>query len=302
MEYKKVANSLEKIKEQEIQIRNSKEYRTGLKICRAIEDIRSFHILKFINREIRYRKIAKYNYKWNISDDNFSYGDYPDDSKKFVVYTCITGGYDNLHDPLYVHPNIDYVVYTDNLNMKSSIWKVRPIPDHIKKIDNNILINRYFKFNPHKIFKEYNYSLYIDGNIVVISDVRNMINRLNEKTGIALHRHSCRHCIYKEAEVCKIEKRGNYKLIYEQISEYRKKGFPEDFGLYEANIILADLKNPNIDTLFSKWWTEFKNSKSLRDQIAIPYVVWNCGYKFDDIGNLGINMHNNPKIEKCNHI
>lgn len=301
MNSENLAAVLEYMRLQEIELINSREYRMGIKAKRAFDDIRHFHFLAFLKREIKFRKIAHYSLRKIAPENNFKYGEYPKEEKRFVVYTCITGGYDNLQDPIYTHHNIDYVAFTDNQNLKSDVWEIRPIPEKIKKLDNNILINRYFKFNPFDVFEGYDYSLYVDGNILVISDVRNMINRINDTTGLAFHRHSSRNCIYKEAEVCRIEKRGNYKKIQEQLKEYKKLGFPPEFGLYEANIILVDLHNPCAKQVLTSWWDEFKGSKSFRDQIALPYVVWKCGFKFDDVGNLGINMHNNPKFKKVSH-
>lgn len=296
-----IANTLEYMRRKQINLVNSKEYRLGIKAIRFINDIKTHKIFTAIKREIKYRQIAKYNYKVDIPMDNFIYGDYPPCKKKFIVYTCVTGGYDTIQEPLYNHPSIDYVLFTDNPNLTSSVWNIRQIPDYIANLNNNILINRYIKLNPHNLFNGYDYSLYVDGNIIIVSDIRNMINRINDITGLALHRHSSRRCIYKEAEVCKIEHRGNYRLILEQIRKYQNEGFPDDFGLYEATVILTDLSKQTSKDILNKWWTEFLNSKSFRDQIALPYVIWKYGYKFDDIGNLGINLHNSPKFEKVIH-
>lgn len=301
MNYEDVANAMEIMREKQIKLLNSREYRIGIKISRAITDFKNHNFLAMFQREIGYKRIAKFNCCKEIPSDNFRYGKYPDLQKKFVVYTCITGGYDIIQEPLYIHPSIDYILYTDNQNCKSSVWQIRPIKDEVARLGDNILINRFYKFNPQNLFDQYDYSLYLDGNIRVISDIRNMVNRLNNTLGLALHRHSSRNCIYKEAEVCRIEKKGNYDLILKQLEKYRREGFPENFGLYEANVILSDLKNSNANIVFSSWWKEFLNSKSFRDQISLPYIIWKCGYKFEDIGNLGINMHNNPKLEKVTH-
>lgn len=48
-----------------------------------------------------------------------------------VVYTCITGDYDRLNDPVVVGNGIDYVCFTDSKNVNSKIWKTRPIPDDL---------------------------------------------------------------------------------------------------------------------------------------------------------------------------
>ncbi len=300
---KEVAVSLETLRQDELKLINSKEYRVGNKILMAVRDLKRMNIVGLLRRELKYRKIARYNYNSNLKNNalDFDYGEYPGEDTKFTVYTCITGGYDLLLDPLYKNDNIKYVAFTDSGNFRSNVWNVVQIPKEILKIGNNILINRFYKFHPHELFPDSDYALYLDGNLEVISDIRNMINRINPKTGLAFHRHNSRNCIYREAEVCRIEGRGNYSKIQNQLKAYRNYGFPEEYGLYEANIILTDIKNNEAKTILDSWWKEFNEYGSYRDQIALPYAVWKCGYKFEDIGNLGLNMHQNPKFKKISH-
>ena len=51
---------------------------------------------------------------------------------KIVVYTCVTGGYDNLITPMKTK-GVDYICFTDNLDMPSSGWVLKPIPDDLSK-------------------------------------------------------------------------------------------------------------------------------------------------------------------------
>ena len=69
----------------------------------------------------------------------------------------------------------------------------------------------------------------------------------------------------------------------------------------EANIIVTDLKNKNGKKIFELWWDEFQKSKSLRDQLAFPYVIWKNDIKIDCITTLGNNVYDNPKVERISH-
>ena len=52
--------------------------------------------------------------------------------KKLVVYTANIGDYDELEEPQFVDPDIDYVCFTDDVGFKSNIWQVRLLnPDEI---------------------------------------------------------------------------------------------------------------------------------------------------------------------------
>ena len=52
---------------------------------------------------------------------------------KKVVYTCISGKYDTLMDPIYVNDDFDYICYTDQ-PFKSNIWEIRPIPEELNDL------------------------------------------------------------------------------------------------------------------------------------------------------------------------
>ena len=45
--------------------------------------------------------------------------------KKIAIYTCVTGGYDSIKEPVFINDKIDYFIFTDNDNFSSKIWKVK---------------------------------------------------------------------------------------------------------------------------------------------------------------------------------
>lgn len=287
--YKKI----EKLNLDYLNLINSKEYKSGKNLYKLKDKSLLWLQKKIVNNY----KIKKLNKKTNMNNEYYS----PDISIpqdiKIVVYTCITGNYDTLKDPFIINKNIDYIAFSDDLQLSQNTkWKIYNIPDNIKNMD-NILINRYIKMHPHILFPNYDYSIYLDGNVEIISDLSNLISATyNMKSGIAMHRHQLRDCIYDEVKACKILKKGNYKKMDKQITKYKIEGFPKKFGMLEATVIVSNLKNINTAKIMEKWWKEFKNSESMRDQIALHYVIWKLGYTLDDFGNLGNNVYMNPKF------
>lgn len=280
---------------------SSRQYNIGTKICNFIDSIKEGKIISNFKQELLYRKMAKYAHKLPLSD--FDYGVYPTPRPKIAVYTCITGGYDDIEIPKLFFDNIDYILYTDNQTLDSvSGWIVRKLPQEAFQYNDNATRNRFCKMHPNIVGTEYDFAIYIDGNICVYSDLTNMVNMVNEKTGLAFHRHNPRICIYDEVEACKIVKRGNIKLLEEQIKDYSKQGMPREYGLLEATIILSDLKNETSLHILDEWWKEYLKSGSKRDQIALPYVLWKLGYLIDDVGNLGYALNRNPKFRKVKHL
>lgn len=222
---------------------------------------------------------------------------------RIAVYTCITGNYDSVCDPFIKFDNIDFYLFTNNDKIKSKIWMVKKIDKNIEKKYDNIKLNRYYKFHPFDFFSpnDYDYVIYIDGNIQVVSNLTTLTYVVSDKTGLALHNHCMRKDVYEEAKACCIFKKGNQKKIRNQINRYKKEKFPNDFGLFECNVIVSDLKNKAAQKIFDFWWNDFIVSESNRDQLSFPYTLWKLKYCKDDIGILGKNVYHNPKLRFNNH-
>jgi hypothetical protein len=297
---------IEKLNTDYLKMCNSEEYSRGQKSVYISKLLKQFKIKKIIGYLYNLRRITKTKkYSSNFLHDNdVVYNNDIKTDKKIVVYTCITGKYDNLVDPEFFDKNITYIAFCDDKKIVSSTkWIVKDIPDNIKSLNDNLLVNRYIKMHPDELFRgdNFDYSIYVDGNIKIYSYLTPFISCVSNKTGLAMHRHSLRNCIYKEYKACKLLKKGNHKMLKEQVAKYKNEGFPSEYGMFECAVIVKDLKNGNGSAILDAWWEDFKKAKSLRDQVSIPYVLWKLGYKVEDIGLLGYNIYYNPKLRILNH-
>lgn len=289
---------IEQLNLETIKLKNSKEYLIGKKIKKISEYLKKFKINQLIKKTIENKKIEKLNAHGELNN-NFKVKKKCIEGKlpKIAVYTCITGNYDKeILEPFVKTNNIDFYLFTDNCSVKSTYWNIKKIPEKVDKKYNNILKNRYLKMHPYELFNDYDYSIYIDGNVQVMSDLTELVYSINKKTGIAMHNHQFRDCICKEIKVCKIKKKGNYDEMKKQVDEYIKEGFPKKFGMLEATIIITDLKNKVAKRLLDDWWNEFISTNSLRDQISLQYIVWKNNFEIKDIAVLGDNLYRNPKF------
>lgn len=293
-------NELERLHKEFYDLKASKEYSVGTKICSLISAIKNHTLLSYLAIEIGRRKKARMNKKNPAF--GYEYGPYAIPRPRIAVYSCITGGYDNAEIPRLEFNNVDYLLYSDNKNIQADGWNVLELPRSAMALNDNVLRNRYCKMHPSIVGKQYDFALYIDGNIRVCSDVSNMINAINPKTGLALHRHNVRNCIYDEYKALLISKRGVLEKAKKQVDYYEQNGFPRTFGLFEATIILSDLKNERSKNIMDAWWAEFLRSESKRDQLSLPYILWSMGYSIDDIGILGYDVMKNPKFRKTQHV
>jgi len=290
---------IEKVNSDYLELLNSKQYTIGQKICslkgKSIKDI-----IERFKRKIALRNIkeTKQNENWS-QDEIDSITKMKVTDKKIVIYSCITGNYDKTIEPLYKADNIDYIMFTSG---DAEGWIKREIPDNIKELKNPILINRYIKFHPHELFEnDYDFSIYVDGNIAIISDLSVLTNLVNDKYGFAFHRHYSRNCIYDEAKCCIAFKKGNKNKIKEQIENYKSELFPENYGLVEGNVIVNNMKNKEAKAIMEQVWEELNISQTFRDQLTIPYVLWKNKIKVEDISTLGRNVYKNPKLRIERH-
>lgn len=289
---------IERINADYLSALNSPEYKIGDLITRLKITIKTHNIKKIIGfwkLMSANRKLAKFPV---VMQNKIFYFNEQPRWERGCVYTCITGGYDQPTSPMYVSDSYDFILYTDKLDTSKKYWREIDIKT-VTTIEDNITANRYCKLNPFSLFENsnYEYSLYVDGNIQVVSDISSLYTcAKNSRTGIAMHKHKTRDCIFCEGTACIYTGKGNKFNIQRQLKRYKKEGFPEHFGMCEASIIMVDLKNKNAYKIMSEWWKEFLNSESGRDQLAFPYVLWKNGFTISDVGCLGNNLFFNPKF------
>lgn len=195
------------------------------------------------------------------------------EKKKKVVYTCITGGYDNLIEPKYITSDFDYICFTDNLNIKSNVWQIKPLPKETSGLT-TVKKQRFVKINPHLVLPEYNISIWVDGNIEIRGDLNKFVNEnIKDRISIYVPQHPSRNCIYSEEKAVIALKKDTKEITNPQIDRYRKEGFPKNNGLLQSNILLRKHNDKNCIKLMEDWFEEVKNG-SHRDQLSFNYVAW----------------------------
>lgn len=198
---------------------------------------------------------------------------------KIVCYTCITGGYDSLKDPLVVSKRIDYICFTDNPFLKSKVWQTRSIPKELDYLS-NVKKQRIVKICPHRYLKEYDISIWVDGSFQIIDDLMKFIEQYDlEKTSLYTRIHPTRDCIYDEAEACARLSKDIKSNIQRQIDAYKKEGYPKHIGMAETGIILRkhdDKKCVLLDNLWASQLLKYSH----RDQLSFNYACWKMHFVY----------------------
>ena len=299
--YTELMNNIKRNNEDWILINNSKEYKIGRFILESKDNFVHFRIkeiFKSISRKIKGQKIKSVQ---SSNINNVTISDYSPNyfsDKRIAIYTSVFGGYDNLLEPLFIPDNCDFFAITDLEISKDSKWKKIDILPEMKNM-NNIEKNRYVKINPHKVFKNYDFSIYIDGNIQVVSDLTEYINLLNEY-GFATHMHHQRTCVYDELMAIEKSKKDTKENIKKHKKLLEETNMPKNYGLLQCNVLVREHNNPKCIKIMEEWWNEFSNF-SKRDQISLPHVLFINNISPNKVGVLGKNVYSNPSFRIISH-
>lgn len=192
---------------------------------------------------------------------------------KLVVYTSVFGGHDWVFPPIVVSEDISYVLVTDDPDLQVSGWRTLVVEsDHF---ESNGAANRYYKMLPQRTFSDFDYSLYVDGNIRLLGDVKPLFEEfIASKACLGLFRHPLRNSVNEEVEAClKAGKVVDTDKLQGELAHYRQEGFTDNEGLIEAGVMLKNHRHPGLNRAMETWWHLFEQFET-RDQFSLPYVLW----------------------------
>lgn len=195
-----------------------------------------------------------------------------------VIYTCLTGGYDDLLQPVVIDRDFDYICFSNDIPDKQiGAWQIRRI--HFETNDNSRL-SRYPKILPHKVLAEYEYSVYVDANIQIVGqEFYDIINkRIEEGVMIAQVPHPFEDCVYEDIRFAFGVNKVDFKTSRKQYRHLKLEGYPKHNGLYENNLILRKHNDERVKNIMCDWWKEYI-SYSKRDQFSLVFVYWQHNFK-----------------------
>ena len=212
---------------------------------------------------------------------------------KFVIYTALTGSYDNIMQPRVVAPDFDYICFTNNDRIgQAGVWKIKKIPPVVNDLQR---LSRFPKMHPHVLLSEYEYSVYVDANVCIISNEFYDVVRKKISDGIKLSgiKHPLRECVYDEFYYVWLwRKEKDISIMRKEYRYLRQHGFPRNYGMYEANIILRNHHDMQVVAQCEQWWL-MVNAFSKRDQLSYSYTLWSQHIPFDYLCVPGANRENN---------
>ena len=249
-----------------------------------------------INKTIFYRHLyplAEYAKRYKeskkcIPSNNFAKID------SLIIYTAITGDYDNLKSPKFTDSRVKYICFTNNPKLSSDTWEMRYISDHSLS---NVQLARKIKLLPFEFMDIDSNLLWVDAKYSIQADLREYISMYLRNKSILCFPHYARNNICDEMiTLVQMYPYMKKKLIM-QTAGYLLEGFNDDYGLYDTGCIYRDFADEKIYKIMWQWWENIEKYTH-RDQISFPYVCWKNKF-VPDVSNLFI--ENNKYLKVTSH-
>lgn len=201
-------------------------------------------------------------------------------NNRLVIYTCITNGYDALLPAAEFETGVDYVCFTDRMDIDSHGWQLAPVPNVTR---DPAATNRYVKMHPHVLFPDRDRSVYVDGSIQPLRGISQLADIALAGAVVALYQHPLRSCIYEEGRECAALGYAWAWRISAQLGAYAREGYPPNNGLYEAGVLIRRHQSPQCIALMEAWWRAYLSGVR-RDQLSLPYLAWKLSIPLRNLG------------------
>ena len=241
------------------------------------------NLLEYIRQVDHVRE--KYHFRYPTPSDKFE--------GKGVVYTVITGDYDEINEPETGDSGLAYILLTDRERPDyKGKWEIRVIdnPDNLS----SVRLSRYPKMFPHIFFPDYDYSVYIDGSLVIKKDIRGFIDTYRRDCGMICFAHFCSESIEDEAVLIVERGKADKAHLDKQIEDYKKNGYTAKGYIAELTCIVRDHHDEALKKVMQDWWDEYMSYEHTRDQISFDYVTQKNGYVYD---LCDLSVYINPWLE-----
>ena len=196
-------------------------------------------------------------------------------SRKKLLYTVLTGDYDQLNEipPYLSHsPDWDFVCVTDNPSLSSDTWKIKLV-DNQDGLD-PVRLSRLYKIKNQLVDSGYDISVYTDANIRIRGDLDRFLSQaIAPDCILGLLYHPFHSSLREEVELCKKTGRADPELLEKQYRFYTdKEGFSDSLPHINARLLIRRPGDRRIESLMDTWFNQLI-SWSRRDQVSFNYSL-----------------------------
>jgi len=201
---------------------------------------------------------------------------------KYSILTCIFSGYEQIREVIDPDPDIEYILVTDNQNLKSDTWQIKYYPqllDYPEGPDRWA----YIRYHPFE-FVNTDICLYIDGSIQILSSPKEMLEKFEKEEWEygTLQNTITNDIRYEVRRWAYYGYYGFQKEDSDRVCEFLDKNNYNSIGLLQSTMIIY--KNTKFTHKINDhtWTTMFIWGKPWQadriNQTALTYAVWKMAY------------------------
>ena len=137
--------------------------------------------------------------------------------------------------------------------------------------------NRQVKLLPFDFLSDYDASLYIDSNLVLLGDPLLLYRQWLRGQSFVAWRHPQRCSIFDELGAILASSRAEPSKIIDQYVFFAEQAVPDRVPMIEANFLWRDHRDHRVRKFMQQAWEHLVRFESWRDQPGIAYLMWKTG-------------------------
>lgn len=198
---------------------------------------------------------------------------------KGVVYTYLEEG-DILYQPQDIRAQIEYICFTplkEKDGLKEGVWKYCAVDN--KAGLSARLLKSYYRIFAHEVLSEYDYSIWIEPNMVVVGDVCKFCKVYGNGNTFLGFARSGEDCIYEDISCTQMGTDDLNIYIRKKIMNYQKEGYPEHHGLIDNSVMARSHRDVKLQEVMQQWWKEVEVDTGMEASL-FNYVAWKNEFPF----------------------
>jgi hypothetical protein len=189
--------------------------------------------------------------------------------KKIAIYRCVIGDYDNIPSDIGKFNWCDRFLFTDRENLFIEGYKNINVPSE----KNNALTNRKYKILVPDEIREYQISIYLDGNIAVNDSLLKLVKEFDSTNALlGLFEHHKHLSLGEEITSVLKNKKADLKNLVNEVVKLDSTNYLDRQVTDNSVLIRKHSQDSSLDRLMKEWFLVVQEG-SHRDQLSLPVLL-----------------------------
>lgn len=131
----------------------------------------------------------------------------------------------------------------------------------------------------HKLLPKYDYSIWIDSDMVISGDIFRFCKVYGEGNSFLGFSQSSKDCIYQDMSHTTMQFDDLNITMRKKVLQYQKEGYPEHNGLIDSRVMVRRHDDESLCKVMEEWWKEVGQGVLFEEDV-FNYVAWKNSFPF----------------------